>query len=53
MSSHINAVPRVSLNNNSPYDLALIYLGKEILDKFNITHIPYDDIDLSTKLLRK
>lgn len=53
LASHINAVPRVSLNNNSPYDMALLFIGKENMDKFNISYIPYDDINLSIKLLKK
>ena len=53
ISSHINAVPRVSLNNSSPFDLASIFLGKDILDKLNISFVEYDDINLSTRLLRK
>jgi len=52
MSSHINAVPRVSLNNSTPFELAAILMGKDVLDKFNITRIDYDDIDLSTRLLK-
>ena len=53
ISSHINAVPRLSLNNSTPYDLALIYIGKDSLDKLNISKVDYDDVDLSSKLLKK
>lgn len=53
IASHINSTPRVSLNNNSPYDCALLYLGKNNIDKLNIKKIEYDDIDLSYRLLRK
>ena len=53
IASHINSTPRLSLNNNSPYDCALLFIGKENIDKFQIKKIDYDDIDLSFRLLRK
>ena len=53
LASHINSVPRVSLNNNCPYDLALPFIGQKNMDKLNIKRIPYDDIDLSIRLLKK
>ena len=53
IASHINSVPRVSLNNLSPYDSALNFIGKENIKKINISKIPYDDIDLSIRLLKK
>ena len=53
LASHINSVPRVSLNNNCPYDMALPFIGQENMDKLNIKRIPYDDIDLSIRLLKK
>lgn len=52
IASHINSTPRLSLNNNSPYDLALLFLGQNIIDKFQIKKINYDDIDLSYRLLK-
>lgn len=53
IASHINSVPRVSLNNCSPYHLALLYLGKKNIEKLQIKKIAYDDIDLSIRLLKK
>ena len=47
IASHINSTPRLSLNNHSPYDAALFFLGIENIDKFKIKKIDYDDIDLS------
>ena len=53
LASHINSVPRVSLNNNSPYDCALLYLGKDNIDKFKIKKINDEDINLSIRLFKK
>lgn len=53
IASHINSVPRLSLNNISPYDYALPFLGKDNINKLNIKKIDYDDIDLSYRLLKK
>lgn len=52
LASHINSVPRVSLNNNTPYDLAVLFIGTDIIDKFNIQKIPYDKVNLSHKLFK-
>jgi IS30 family transposase len=53
LASHINSIPRVSLNNFSPYKASLFFIGKNNLDNFNISQIDYDDINLSPKLLSK
>ena len=53
IASHINSTPRISLNNNSPYDSALLFLGKNNIEKFNIKKIDNDNIDLSIRLLKK
>lgn len=53
IASHINSTPRLSLNNNSPYDCALLFLGQNNINKLNIKKIDYDDIDLSYRLLKK
>lgn len=53
LSSHINSVPRVSLNNSSPYEVAFLFIGEDNMNKFHIKKIAYDDIDLSIKLLKK
>lgn len=53
LASHINSVPRISLNNSTPYEVASLLIGKENLDKLKIKKIEYDDVDLSKKLLKK
>lgn len=53
IASHINSTPRLSLNNHSPYDASLLFLGNDNINKFKIKKIDYDDIDLSYRLLRK
>ena len=53
LSSHINSVPRLSLNNASPYEACKIFIGQNNIDKFNIKKIDNDDIDLSIRLLKK
>ena len=53
IASHINSTPRLSLNNNSPFDSALLFVGKDNIEKLQIKKIQYDDIDLSYRLLKK
>ena len=53
IASHINSIPRLSLNNVSPYEAALLFTGKDNLDKLQIKKIDYDDIDLTSNLLKK
>lgn len=53
IASHINSTPRLSLNNHSPYDSILLFLGQNNIDKLKIKKIDYNDIDLSYRLLRK
>ena len=53
LASHINSVPRLSLNNNSPFDSASLFIGKDNINRLNIKKIDYDDIDLSIRLLKK
>lgn len=53
IASYINSVPRRSLNNLSPYEASVNFIGKENLDKLKIDKINYDDIDLTIKLLKK
>lgn len=53
IASHINSVPRISLNNHSPYDSIFLFIGKENLDKLQIKKVNNDDIDLSIRLLKK
>ena len=53
IASHINSVPRLSLNNVSPYEEAFNFIGQTNIDKFHIKKIDYDDIDLTIRLLKK
>jgi IS30 family transposase len=53
IASHINSVPRKSLNNVSPFEYAENFIGNENIKKLNITKIDYDDIELSHRLLKK
>lgn len=53
LASHINSVPRLSLNNQSPFEAAKGFLGINNIHKLGIQQIPFDDIDLSIRLLRK
>lgn len=53
IASHINSVPRLSLNNISPYEASINFIGKQNLDKLKIDKINYDDIDLTIRLLKK
>lgn len=52
LMSHINSVNRESLNGSSPYEVALIFLGKEVLDTLDIKKIPANDICLNESLLK-
>ena len=45
IASHINSVPRVSLNNVSPYESSINFIGKENLDKLKIDKINYDVLE--------
>ena len=53
LASHINSVPRLCLNNQSPYEAAIGFIGKNNMDLFGIQKIDNDDINLTKKLLRR
>lgn len=53
LASHINSVPRKSLNNQSPYEAGRGFIGIDNINKFGISQIPYDDINLTIRLIRK
>lgn len=53
LASHINSVPRLSLNNQSPYEAAVGFIGKHNMDLLGIQRINNDDIDLSIRLLKR
>ena len=52
ITDHINSVPRVSLNGYTPYEVGLIYLGKEKMDKLDFKPIPRDEVNLSIRLIK-
>ena len=53
LASHINSVPRKSLNNQSPFEAGQGFIGLDNITKLGISQIPYDDVNLSIRLLRK
>ena len=53
MINHINSLGRATLNWASPYDVAKILIGKDVLKKLNLSKIPTDEIQLNKKLLKK
>ena len=53
LASHINSVPRLCLNNQSPYEASLGFIGKHNMDLLGIQKINNDDIDLSIRLLKR
>lgn len=52
LASHINSVPRLSLNSQTPFDIARMLIGTDNLKKLSIQRIEADDVCLSPKLLR-
>ncbi len=50
MINHINSVKRDSLSGNSPYELMINFLPKEIQDLFDIEEIKQNEIILKNKL---
>lgn len=53
IANHINSVPRLSLNNSSPFECAYYFIGEENLKKLHQKKIDYDEINLSIRLLKK
>ena len=51
--SHINSYKRKKLNDQSPYFMFSSIYGKDTIDKLNIKEINPNDVNLSTKLLKK
>lgn len=52
MMNNINNYNRESLNWNTPYALPEIILGKETLKKLNFSYIPFEEVKLTTKILK-
>ena len=53
LASHINSIPRMSLNNRTPYEAAKSFLGEKTIQTFGIKEIPKDEVNLSVRLFRK
>lgn len=53
MINHINSLTRPSLNNATPYDLAQILLGRDVLKKLNLKKVAANEVQLNSKLLKK
>ncbi len=53
IASHINSVPRDTLNHSSPYEVGQHFIGEHIMNALNIQRIPNDEIILSRDLLKK
>lgn len=53
LASHINSIPRLCLNNQSPYEAALGFIGKNNMDLLGIQKIDNDDINLTKSLLKR
>ena len=51
--SHINSYKRKKLNDKSPYFMFSSIYGKDTIDKLGIKEINPNDVNLSTKLLKK
>ena len=52
-ADHINNAPRKHLNGNTPYRLAVKYLGENLVKKLQLRYIAPDEVTLSPKLLNK
>ena len=51
--SHINSYKRQKLNNKSPYFMFSSIYGKDTLDKLGIIEINPNDVNISTKLIKR
>ena len=53
LASHINSIPRLCLNNQSPYEAALGFIGKNNINLLGIQKIDNDDINLTRSLFKR
>lgn len=53
MMSHINSYKRKKLNNLSPLELFSTIYGKETIDKLGLKYIEPNEVNISSKLLKK
>ena len=52
LASHINSVPRESLNNKTPYEVFEFLDNSELLSMLNITKISKDAVNLTKKIFK-
>lgn len=52
MMNHINSVPREELNGHTPFEMASLLIGNDILNKIS-RPIPKNEVILKPKLLNK
>ena len=53
LASHINNIPRESLNKKTPYEVFSFLDNPQLLDKLNITKISPDDVTLTKDIFKK
>ena len=53
MINNINSLSRASLNWFAPIDMAKFTIDKEVIKKLNLKKVPANEIQLTTKLLKK
>lgn len=51
MFSHINATPRLALNDKSPYDVFSFFYGEEIAQQLGVSLVPRDQVVLKPYLI--
>lgn len=51
--NHINSYARSALNNHSPYQMAEMLFGKDLLKKLGAEPVPHDSVTLRPSLLTK
>lgn len=52
-ADHINNAPRKSLNGYTPYEMAVLTFGENIVRKLQLRYVAPDDVTLTPKLLKK
>lgn len=53
LTNHINSTPRASLNGCTPFELARVLLGKDVIGAFDLEAVSSDDVTLKPSLLKK
>lgn len=53
LTNHINSTPRASLNGCTPFELARVLLGKNVIGAFDLEAVSSDDVILKPSLLKK